>query len=199
MTATLFLIRHAMHTDYGERFTGRGDGVPLSEAGEEQVHALGQKLAVEPVTAIYSSPRQRTRQTAEAFAALHGLNVRTAEALDEIDLGDWTGKRIAELEGTPDFVRWNEERDTAAPPGGETMCEVADRVEAFASEMANRHEGETILLVSHADVIRALVCRVLGLAFRNFWRFEIGPASVTRMLFGSWGGQLLSLNEGAAA
>lgn len=188
-----------MHTDYGERFTGRADGAPLTSAGEEQARALGERLAGEPLAAIYSSPRERARQTAAAVATPHGLAVQTAEALDEIDLGDWTGKRIADLEGAPEFVRWNEERDTAAPPGGETMASAADRSEAFAREAAARHDGGTILLVSHADVIRALVCRVLGLTFATFWRFEIGPASVTRMLFGDWGGKLLSLNEGAAA
>lgn len=199
MTATLLLIRHAMHTDYGERFTGRADGVPLSAAGEQQARALGERLTPESIAAVYSSPRERTLRTAEAIAAPHGLTVRTAEALDEVDLGDWTGKRIADLEGTPDFVRWNQQRDTATPPGGEAMPAVADRVEAFASAAAARHEGETILLVSHADVIRALVCRVLASPFPNFWRIEIGPASISRMLFGAWGGKLLSLNEGAAA
>jgi probable phosphoglycerate mutase len=79
------------------------------------------------------------------------------------------------------------------------MAAVANRAEAFASEAAGRHPGETIVLVSHADVIRALVCRVLGMTFANFSRFEIGPASITRLLFGGWGGKLLSLNEGAAA
>ena len=199
MTATLLLIRHAMHTDYGERFTGRAHGAPLSAAGEEQARTLGAQLAGEPVAAVYSSPRERTRQTAAAIAAPHGLAVQTSDALDEINLGEWTGRRIADLEGAPEFVRWNEQRDTATPPGGESMAAVADRSERFASQVAARHEAKTVLLVSHADVIRALVCRVLGLTFRNFWRFEIGPASVTRMLFGSWGGKLLSLNEGAAA
>lgn len=199
MTATLLLVRHAMHTDYGERFTGRADGVPLSGAGEAQARALGRRLAGEPIAAIYASPRERTRQTAQAVADPLGLNVAEVDALDEVDLGDWTGRRIAELEGTPDFARWNEERATVSPPGGEAMASVADRAGAFAFEAAARHEGETILLVSHADVIRALVCRVLGLTFSNFWRFEIGPASVSRMLFGAWGGKLLTLNEGAAA
>src|SRR4051812_35998692 len=107
MTANLLLIRHAMHTDYGERFTGRADGVPLSEAGESQARALGERLSGETITAVYASPRERTQQTAHAVAAPHQLRVETADALDEIELGDWTGKRIADLEGTPAFVRWN--------------------------------------------------------------------------------------------
>jgi probable phosphoglycerate mutase len=199
MTATLLLIRHAMHTDYGERFTGRADGAPLSPAGQAQAKALGEQLGKAPITAVYASPRERTRQTAQAVAAVHRISVQTAEPLDEINLGDWTGKRIAELEGTPEFARWNERRATACPPNGEPIAAVADRVEHFAYEASSRHDGETVALVTHADVIRAFVARVLGLDFDNLLRFEIGPASLTRMLFGNWGGKLLSLNEGAAA
>src|SRR4051812_21221411 len=113
MTATLLLIRHAMHTDYGKRFTGRADGGPLSASGEAQARALGQRLASEPIAAIYTSPRERARATATAVAEPHGGKVDTADALDEIDLGDWTGKRIADLEGTPEFICWNEQRATS--------------------------------------------------------------------------------------
>lgn len=199
MTATLLFIRHAAHTDFGERFTGRADGAPLTEAGAAQASALAARLADVPIAAVYASPRLRARQTAEAVAARHGLEVETAEALDEIDLGDWTGKRIAELEGNPAFDRWNTERATASPPGGEPMASVADRARAFAAETAERHPGETVAMVSHADVIRGIVARVLGLDLDNLLRFDVGPASVTRLVFGAWGAKLVSLNEGTAA
>jgi ribonuclease H / adenosylcobalamin/alpha-ribazole phosphatase len=199
MTATLLLIRHAMHTDYGERFSGRADGVRLSAAGEGQARDLGARLARESIAAIYSSPRERCRQTAGAIAADRDLQVVQEEALDEIDLGDWTGARIADLQGAPEFARWNENRATARPPQGEAMTSVVERVEGFARQTAHRHEGETVAIVSHADVIRGLVAACLGLSLDNVLRFEIGPASVSRILFGDWGAKLLSLNEGAAA
>jgi ribonuclease H / adenosylcobalamin/alpha-ribazole phosphatase len=199
MTATLLLIRHAMHTDYGERFTGRADGVRLSAAGEEQARALGARLADEPIAAVYTSPRERTRATADAVAAPHGAAVAIDESLDEIDLGDWTGARIDSLEGDPAFERWNSERGAGCPPGGEPFVQVADRVQGFASRTAARHAGETVAVVSHADVIKALVASCLGLSYDNVLRFEIGPASVSRLLFGGWGAKLLTLNEGAAA
>jgi len=199
MSATLLLIRHAMHTDYGERFTGRADGVRLSADGEAQARALGERLAGEPIAAVYASPRERTRATAEAVAAPHGAEVVTDEALDEIDLGDWTGVRIADLEGNPEFAHWNERRSEARPPNGEAFADVAKRAGEFARLAAGRHAGETIALVSHADVIKGLVAACLGLSFDNILRFEIGPASVSRLLFGEWGAKLLTLNEGAAA
>jgi ribonuclease H / adenosylcobalamin/alpha-ribazole phosphatase len=199
MTATLLLIRHAMHTDYGERFTGRADGVRLSAAGEEQARTLGERLADEPIAAVYSSPRERTRSTASAVAAPRKTDVIIDDALDEIDLGDWTGTRIADLEGDSHFQRWNAERGSARPPGGEAFSCVADRVQDFARRASARHADETVAVVSHADVIKALVAACLGLPFDNVLRFEIGPASVSRLLFGDWGAKLLTLNEGAAA
>ena len=199
MTATLLLIRHAMHTDYGERFSGRAEGVRLSEAGEAQAHALGERLAGEPIAAVYSSPRERTRATAEAVAGQHRLTVQEDAALDEIDLGDWTGRRIDDLVGTPDFTAWNEHRSEARPPNGEAFASVAERATGFAAQTAERHAGRTVALVSHQDVIKALIATCLGLSFDNVLRFDIGPASVSRMVFGSWGARLLALNEGAAA
>lgn len=199
MTATLLLIRHAAHTDFGVRFTGRADGVPLSAAGRAQAQALAARLQDVAVAAVYASPRERAQETAAAVAAPHGLPVRTAAAVDEIDFGDWTGAAIGTLGDDPAFRRWNDARATARVPGGESMGEVADRAERFAYETAAAHPDGTVAVVSHADVIRGLVARVLGLDLDQLLRFDVDPASVTRAAFGDWGAKLLSLNEGAAA
>lgn len=199
MTATLLLIRHAMHADYGLRFTGRSDGVPLSGAGQAQADALGQRLARERLAAIYSSPRERCVATAQAVARVQGLPVANDNALDEIDLGDWTGREIASLTDEPAFGAWNTRRSEASPPGGEPFADVATRAAAFAADAAARHADQAIALVSHQDVIKTLVARCLNLSLDHVLRFDIGPASVTRMVWGDWGARLLSLNEGAAA
>jgi probable phosphoglycerate mutase len=199
MTATLLLIRHAAHGDLNQRFTGRANGVPLTEVGQDQARALGQRLAAEPIRAVYCSPRQRTRETAAAVAGPHGLEINDDDALDEIDLGDWTGQRIDELIGTPAFTAWNERRSEARPPNGESFASVAERVSAFADRAAEQHSGETVALVSHQDVIKALIASALGLPFDNVLRFDIGPASVSRLVWGDWGAKLVTLNEGAAA
>lgn len=199
MTATLLLIRHAAHTDFGVRFTGRADCVPLSAAGRAQAQALAARLQDMTLTAVYASPRQRAQETAAAVAAPHGLTVRTADAIDEIDFGDWTGVAIGALDNDPAFRRWNGERASARVPGGESMGEVADRAERFAYETAAAHPDGTVAVVSHADVIRGLAARVLGLDLDHLLRFDVDPASVTRAVFGDRGARLLSLNEGVAA
>lgn len=198
MTATLLLIRHAMHVDYNKRLSGRADGVALSEAGCAQAQALGQRLAKEPLSTIYASPRERTQATAGAIAGRQGLQVITDPAIDEIDMGKWTRVAIDSLRGDPAFDIWNKRRSEAGPPGGERFVAVAERVSAFASRCAAMHAGQRVAVVSHADVIKALVATCLGLHLDHVLRFDIGPASVTRMVVGDWGMKLLSLNEGAA-
>lgn len=198
MTATLLLIRHAMHIDYDQRLSGRADGVGLSEAGRAQALALGERLATEPLAAIYASPRERTQATAAAVASRHSLPVITDSSIDEIDMGDWTRARIDALRGDPAFSFWNEKRSEAAPPGGEPFVAVAERASAFAARMATVHPGQMIAAVSHADVIKALVASCLDLHLDNVLRFDVGPASVTRLAVGDWGAKLISLNEGAA-
>lgn len=198
MTATLLLIRHAIHVDYNERLSGRADGVALSEAGRVQARALAERLASEPLSAVYASPRERTQDTAGAVAERQGLQVVTDDAIDEIDMGEWTRVPIDSLRGDPAFDFWNERRSEAGPPGGEKFAAVAERVSAFATRCAAMHAGQRIAVVSHADVIKALVATCLNLHLDHVLRFEIGPASVTRMVVGDWGMKLLSLNEAAA-
>ena len=198
MTATFLLIRHAMHTDYGHRFTGRTDGVRLSPAGEEQARSLAERLGDVELAAIYASPRERCRATASFLAASRSLEVEIAPDLDEIDLGDWTGREIDSLRGDPAFDRWNTERSTAAPPNGEPFAAVAERSHALARALAAKHADTIVALATHQDVIKALVATCLGLSLDHVLRFDIGPASVSRLVLGDWGAKLLTLNEWAA-
>lgn len=196
MTTSVLLIRHAAHGDLGERLTGRGPESGLSARGREQVEHLASRLQGEELAAIYASPRLRTRQTADAIAG--AADVRVAEALDEIDFGDWTGAAFVELEGDPVWEQWNRERSVATVPRGETMSEAQERAWRFLEEAARRHSGERIALVTHCDIIRAVVARVLGLSLDGILSFDADPASVTRLAVGDWGARVVSLNERAA-
>lgn len=198
MTATFLLIRHAMHTDYNVRFSGRRDGVLLSQAGEAQALSLGERLAKEPIETIYASPRDRTRATADAIAAHHALRTVIEPELDEIDLGNWTGAEIASLRGDPLFDQWNTRRSVTTPPNGEPYASVAERAHACVQGLAERHPGKLVALVSHQDVIKGLIATCLGLSLDHVLRFDVGPASISRLVVGDWGAKLLTLNEGAA-
>lgn len=107
------------------------------------------------------------------------INVRgTLHLLDEIDFGDWTGQRFADLDGQPAWDHWNRARSTARCPGGESMAEAQARALAFAFEAAARHHGE-VVLVTHCDIIRALLCWAERRSLDDILSFEAGPASAT--------------------
>lgn len=150
------LLRHGAHADVGMRLTGRAPDGGLTSEGRSQVQAAADKLDRMPPTAIYSSPRRRTLETAQLVGERFGLHVTEANALDEIDFGEWTGARFVDLAGDRRWSEWNKHRATARCPGGESQTEAQARALAFAFEAAAGSEKP--LLVTHCDVIRALVC-----------------------------------------
>lgn len=173
-------------------------GVPLSAAGRAQASALAASLAGENIARIETSPLERARETAAAVAdAVSAGEPVIQEALIEIDMGHWTGAAFDELADDPDWRRWNEERGTARIPGGETMAEAQARIVGHLRQLAAEPGDTTVAVVTHSDMIRGAVAWLLGLPLGHVHRFEIGPASVTRMVIGNWGGKLMSLNERA--
>jgi len=199
LTATLLLIRHAAHGELGAVLSGRRPGLSLSPAGLAQAEALARHLADMPLAAIHCGPLERTSQTARLIARFHPLvEVEPAAALNEVDFGAWNGRSFAELASDPEWDRWNSARTDAATPGGETMVEAQERAWVHCVRTALAHPGETLVMVSHCDVIRALVARVIGVPLDNLLRFEVDPASISRVEIGEWGARLLSLNEGVA-
>lgn len=195
MTASILLVRHAVHVEYGEILTGRRRDVALSPAGLEQAAILADLLGTHAVSAVYSSPRERAWYTARDIAEPHGIKVRIAENLDEVDFGDWTGSRFRDLEGDPSWTAWNEARGSARCPGGESMGEAAARAVSAVEEMSREHPGETVVAVSHCDIIRALIAHYLHLSLDHLLRFDVDPASLSRLDVGDWGGRVGSVNE----
>ena len=152
---TLLLVRHGQ-TDWNRdgRFQGHAD-TPLNETGRGQARALAEALATERVDAVYSSDLQRARHTAAAVADAAGLDVVTLPELREKHFGTWEGLTHAEIA----------ERFPEAPRGswgdGETSEEMASRVLGALRQIAARHDGETVLVVSHGGPLLA-VRRHLG-------------------------------------
>jgi broad specificity phosphatase PhoE len=195
VTATLLLIRHAADVELGRTLSGRRRDVALSAEGLEQAEIVADLLGIEPLAAVYSSPRERAWYTARAIADAHELQVEVADGLDEVDFGDWTGMAFNDLEGDPGWTEWNEARETARPPEGESMVEAVERARAAVEAIAASHGGETIACISHCDIIRGLIAFYLGLPLGNLLRFDVEPASVSRLALGSWGARILTVNE----
>jgi broad specificity phosphatase PhoE len=195
MTVRILLVRHAAHDLLGRVLCGRQDGVGLNAAGFAQSLLLGKMLRRENIATIYASPRLRTRQTADTIAENSGLETKIADALDELDFGDWTGLSFEELACDKTWNRWNTDRSQHCAPRGESMLEVQVRLAGWFRQMVAAHEGQTIAAVSHADVIKAACCHVLGLSIDAYQRFDIDPASITTLLAGDWGMRLLRMNQ----
>lgn len=187
---TLFLVRHATHAEVGRLMSGRSE-IALDARGRDEAAALAAGLSGVALDAIHASPRRRAQETAAAVAGGRGLAVLTAAALDEIDFGAFAGRSFEMLDGDADWRRWNAERGTARCPGGETMGEATARAWRFVAALP---AGRT-LCVSHCDVIRGLVCDVLGLGYERMFQLGCDPASVTELAFEGDDVRLVGMNR----
>lgn len=157
---------------------------------------LARRLESVALHTVQASPVQRARETAEAIAATRpGIVVQIAEALDELDFGDWSGRAFAELEADPQWHTWNERRSAAVTPAGESMAQAQARAWQHIEQTADANPDRIVAMVTHCDIIRAVVAHALGLSLDAIHRFDVDPASVSRLVVGEWGAKLLSLNE----
>lgn len=189
------LIRHAMVDAVGRRLAGRAAGVVLNEEGRSQARALAERLAGLPIAAVYSSPLERAVQTAEPIATLRGLRVETREELHELQFGEWTGRGFEELAGDARFRRFNSFRSCAPVPGGEFMLQAQARMVVGLDALRARHARETIVVVSHGDLIKAAVAWYAGVPLDLFQRIEVAPASVSVVELGEDGVRIVAVNH----
>lgn len=197
MTAasTILLVRHAAHVELGQVLSGRRRDVALSREGLAQAAIVADLLGTSPLSAIYSSPRERAWYTAREIAEPHELSVTVEEGVDEVDFGEWTGRSFADLAPDPDWQSWNARRASAATPGGETMAQAVARAAGAVGRIAGLHAGEEVAIVTHCDIIRGVIAHHLGLSLDNLLRFDVDPASVSRLRLGPATAQVLSINE----
>jgi broad specificity phosphatase PhoE len=193
---TFFLVRHAAHDNLGLYLAGRLVDPSLGEDGRAQAKRLAERMRRERFEAIHTSPRKRTRETAARIAATVDLTEEVEPDLDEIDFGaDWCGRTFDELAGDPRWREWNRDRAAAKTPTGESLADVQERVCRHMRCLSAGTRERAVVLVSHADVIKAAVAGQIGLPLAAIDRLEIAPASVTTLVVGDWGAKLIGLNE----
>jgi probable phosphoglycerate mutase len=191
----VFFVRHGTHDLLGRMLCGRMPGLALNRAGEEQAERVAGRLARERIAAVYASPLERARETAAPIARAFGLETRIAEALNEIDFGDWTGVPFRDLEHDPQWHRWNEARGRHCPPNGETMQQAQSRVVVWLSAVVERHPDAAIVAVCHADVVKAALAHVLRFSLDHLHRVEVSPGSLSVIDAGERGALVRSVNE----
>jgi alpha-ribazole phosphatase len=189
----LLLVRHGL-TDWNNdgRFQGQTD-VPLNPSGEQQAQALGRRLAKEPLDVIFTSDLARAVDTARAISAGHTCPVVIDPRLREIRFGKWEGQTYAEIaRSDPETLHTWETRDPqASGPGGETLNELAKRVQSFLDDLITKDARKTGLIVAHGGMLTVMLCLLLGLPPNRYWQFHLSQASVTEVRFPSSGGVVL--------
>ncbi|WP_448189652.1 histidine phosphatase family protein [Azospirillum sp. sgz301742] len=190
---SIHLIRHTDH-DWVERGLAGRLAVPLNERGVAQAEALGRWYAGQRVDGVWASPLVRTQQTAEPIARALGLPVQTADALLEVDFGEWEGKAFTDLDHDPAWPRWNGVRGRVRAPGGEAMIEVQARMCGFINDLCDRDPQGCHVLVSHGDPIRAALAYYLGVPIDLFLRIEVYPGSISVLAIDGWSPRVLRVN-----
>jgi broad specificity phosphatase PhoE len=168
----ILLLRHGETAwNREEVFRGLAD-VPLNEAGRGQARALAAAIAPYAPAAVYSSPLSRAAETAEIVADGRGLSVVSFPPVVDIHCGAWEGRPLREIERDEPalFRQWAEAPQTFRFPGGESLDEVSDRAVKGLTDLARKHAGETIAVVSHRAVCKAVLCTVLGAGLAAFYR-----------------------------
>ena len=177
---TIILVRHG-ENDWvkKQRLAGWISGVHLNKKGEQQAQDAAVRLGVLPIKAIYSSPVTRCMETAVTIAAPHKLNVIPLEQVGEVRYGKWEGKKISRLAKKPRWFTVQFFPSRMRFPGGEALREVQFRAIQAIEKLATAHKEETIIVVSHADVIKLLLAHYLGVHVDLFQRIALAPASAS--------------------
>lgn len=192
----LLLIRHAVNDWVGKnRLAGWTPGVHLNDEGRRQAEALAERLAEAELKAVYSSPLERTMETAEIVARPRGLPVRIREGIGEARYGEWTGQKLEDLAKTDLWQTVQFYPSGARFPEGEALREMQSRAVAEVDAIRADYPEGMIAVVSHSDVIKAIIAHYVGMHLDLFQRLVISPASISILVFGKMGPRLVRLND----
>lgn len=194
-TVALF-VRHGVTATTGKVLPGRAKGLHLADSGRAQAEVVAERLAsLKKIDAVYASPLERTRETAAAIGTRLGLKVGVEKGLLECDFGQWTGAELKDLNRLPEWGTVQRYPSGFRFPGGESFREMHTRVTDTVARLRGRHPGQTIVLVSHADPIKAAVADATGTPLDLFQRIVISPCSVSAIAYGDGGPIVLTVNS----
>ena len=179
ITTTIDLLRHG-DVEGGRKYRGQLDD-PLSDLGWKQLRAVTAKK--QNWQHIITSPLKRCADFSEELAQQHKLPLQTETAFKEISFGLWEGKTADELLVTDaDNIKnyWREPINTT-PPQGENLLAFEKRVLTGWQNMLNEFQGKHILIISHAGVMRMILCHILGMPLTELFKLDVGLAKASRI------------------
>ena len=176
----LYLIRHgAIDTTQEKRFVGQIDP-PLNPDGRKQSEQQGRQLRDISFPQVWCSDLKRAYETAEIVCRDRNLEMQPAPELREINLGQWDGVAMSQIrEQFPDL--WQARGKDIGhfrPPGAESFADLQQRVVPFIRHIAAQSAGNT-LIVTHAGVIRVLLCQVLEMPLSHLFRIHLDYGGIT--------------------
>jgi len=194
--AVVLFVRHGQTPTTGSVLPGRAPGLHLSPEGVEQARRAAERLAgLARIRAVYASPMERTVETAGPIARACELRVRRSPGLVECDFGRWTGRKLENLRRRKEWTAVQRHPSGFRFPGGESFAEMQARALDAVAAICARHAGETVVAVSHADVIKAVAASAAGTPLGRVQRIVISPCSVPAVAYQPSGPILLTVNN----
>jgi alpha-ribazole phosphatase len=195
---TLHMVRHGDTSQAAEGIFSGDLDPPLTVSGLAQAERVGVLARSLGVTALYCSPKQRARLTADPVARACGLRPVVDEGLREIAYGSWEGRTESEVkQSEPEaFDAWRTDPSLVAPPGGETAFAIAARALPVVLRARRENPQGRVMLVSHKATIRVIVVALLGMPLGRFRSHVACPtASITSFEFGERGPMLVRVGD----
>jgi probable phosphoglycerate mutase len=199
MPVTLvYLVRHAENDWTGKRLPGWRKGIHLNARGQAQAEALVEAFEGVRLAAIYSSPLERSLETAAPLARARRLKVIRLPGIGELRVGRWEGQPLSRLRRSKQWSVIQRAPSLARLPGGESFAEVQQRMVDALEKICARHPKTAVACFSHADPIKLAIAYYLGLPLDSFQRLSVSPASISLLAVGPDHARLLLLNDGRA-
>lgn len=192
----VLLVRHGqIQANIDRKWHGWTDS-GLTDTGKEQAYRAGQRLKSQhpQISAVYSSPLQRTRHTANAIGDAFEMGVKVIDGLKEYGIGEWEGESFEDLRRRHNFFEQIKQDRHFAPTGGESIQQVSERVVDSITQLATIHRGETIVAVSHGAAMALLLANVLHQDPYEWNRYQFANTGVTELLFAGANSTLRDFN-----
>ncbi len=177
-------VRHGRTPTTGKVLPGRARGLHLSEEGQSDARAAAERLVDVAPAMVYASPLERTRETANIIARRLACGVELERGLLECDFGQWTGKELSELAKLPEWSMVQHHPSGFRFPDGESFAELRARVAGTVERLVERHPGQVIVAVSHADPIKIAIGDALGQPLDLVQRLNVAPCSLSVVSYG---------------
>ena len=177
----IIFLRHGQAKNNTERIlSGRTPGVPLTDKGITQAQQTAELLEHMNISAIYSSPIQRAKHTAEIVGKHNSIDVTIDDRLIELDMGKFTNVPYDEIFSSHGnvFMKFYDGELEIAHNGVETFADVKKRVASIVEEVIEKHPDENVVLVTHMDPIKAMLSTIVDLSSTNLFELIIANASL---------------------